>query len=84
MAVPGTDAPAAAEDPCASTAGQACRRRHLGLGANGFCGHALQQSPTVGRVLAELVAHGAYRPLDLSEFGWQRVLQGRPLELNVA
>ncbi|MBL8386109.1 MAG: FAD-binding oxidoreductase [Burkholderiales bacterium] len=54
------------------------------LFANGFSGHGLQQSPAVGRALAELVAHGAYRTLDLSEFGWRRVLEGRPLlELNV-
>ncbi|MFZ4286693.1 NAD(P)/FAD-dependent oxidoreductase [Variovorax sp. HJSM1_2] len=54
------------------------------LFANGFSGHGLQQSPAVGRALSELVTFGGYRTLDLSVFGWQRVLQGRPvLELNV-
>jgi glycine/D-amino acid oxidase-like deaminating enzyme len=54
------------------------------LFANGFSGHGLQQSPAVGRALSELVTFGAYRTLDLSAFGWQRVLDGRPLrELNV-
>jgi glycine/D-amino acid oxidase-like deaminating enzyme len=54
------------------------------LFANGFSGHGLQQSPAVGRALSELVAFGGYRTLDLSAFGWQRVLQGQPLrELNV-
>ena len=54
------------------------------LFANGFSGHGLQQSPAVGRALSELLAFGGYRTLDLSAFGWQRVLEGRPLlELNV-
>ena len=54
------------------------------LFANGFSGHGLQQSPAVGRALAELVTHGAMRSLDLTALGWQRVLENRPLlELNV-
>ena len=54
------------------------------LFANGFSGHGLQQSPAIGRALAELVTFGAYRTLDLDEFGWQRVLENRPLlEVNV-
>ena len=54
------------------------------LFANGFSGHGLQQSPAAGRALSELVAYGAYRTLDLAEFGWARVLENRPLhEINV-
>ncbi|WP_207484723.1 NAD(P)/FAD-dependent oxidoreductase [Arenibaculum pallidiluteum] len=54
------------------------------LFANGFSGHGLQQSPAAGRAIAELVAFGAYRTLDLREFGWERLRENRPiLELNV-
>lgn len=54
------------------------------LFANGFSGHGLQQSPAIGRALAELVTDGRFATLDLEAFGWQRVLEGRPLvERNV-
>jgi len=52
--------------------------------ANGFSGHGLQQSPAVGRALAELIVHGGFRTLDLGRFGCERVMSGRPIrELNV-
>lgn len=54
------------------------------LFANGFSGHGMQQAAAVGRALSELVAFGEYRSLDLTAFGWQRVLENRPLlEINV-
>lgn len=46
--------------------------------ANGFSGHGLQQAPATGRAVAELVIHGQYRTLDLSEVGYERVIEGRP------
>ncbi|WP_336079895.1 NAD(P)/FAD-dependent oxidoreductase [Thalassospira sp. CH_XMU1448-2] len=52
--------------------------------ANGFSGHGLQQSPAVGRGIAELVATGGYQTLDLSVFGYERIRDNAPvLELNV-
>ncbi|MGL4974718.1 MAG: NAD(P)/FAD-dependent oxidoreductase, partial [Bosea sp. (in: a-proteobacteria)] len=52
--------------------------------ANGFSGHGLQQSPAVGRGLAELIAHGRYVTLDLADLGHARIVEQRPLlETNV-
>lgn len=52
--------------------------------ANGFSGHGIQQSPAVGRGVAELLVHGGYRTLDLAALGFARLIEGRPLlEKNV-
>lgn len=46
--------------------------------ANGFSGHGLQQGPATGRGVAELITYGEFRTLDLSEVGYERVIEGRP------
>ena len=54
------------------------------LFANGFSGHGLQQSPATGRAVAELIVHGKFASLDLTLFGYERVMSGHPVkELNI-
>lgn len=52
--------------------------------ACGFSGHGIQQAPAVGRGIAELVATGEYRTLDLAPLAPSRIARGEPLiEANV-
>lgn len=44
--------------------------------ANGFSGHGFQQSPALGRGLAEWIAFGEYRSLDLTPFAFDRIETG--------
>lgn len=43
---------------------------------NGFSGHGLQQAPAMGRGVAEWVTYRSYRSLDLTPFGYARVIRG--------
>lgn len=52
--------------------------------ANGFSGHGIQQGPGTGNTIAELLVHGEYRTIDVSRFGYERILRNEPLfEKNV-
>ena len=52
--------------------------------ANGLSGHGLQQSPAIGRALGEMILEGAFKSIDLTRFGYERVARNQPLaELNV-
>ncbi len=52
--------------------------------ANGFSGHGLQHGPATGRGVSELILHGGFVSLDLSDLNFERVLEGRKIvERNV-
>lgn len=46
---------------------------------NGFSGHGLQQSPAIGRGVAEWLTYGEYRSLDLTPFRYERIAEGASL-----
>lgn len=46
--------------------------------ANGFSGHGLQQGPATGRGVSELIIYGGFRTLDMSQLGYERVVENKP------
>jgi glycine/D-amino acid oxidase-like deaminating enzyme len=46
---------------------------------SGFSGHGLMHAPGCGRAMAELLVTGGYQTIDLTRFGYQRILDGTPL-----
>ncbi|SEW41079.1 Glycine/D-amino acid oxidase [Cognatiyoonia koreensis] len=44
---------------------------------NGFSGHGFQQSPALGRGVAEWIATGAFQTLDLTPFAFDRIVRGQ-------
>lgn len=46
---------------------------------NGFSGHGLQQSPAMGRAVAEWLTYGAFKTLDMSPFHYGRIAENAPL-----
>lgn len=44
----------------------------------GFSGHGLMHAPGCGRAMAELLLEGGYQTIDLTPFGWQRVVDNKP------
>lgn len=46
---------------------------------NGFSGHGLQQSPAMGRGTAEIMVHGRYKTLDMTQFHFSRVPNNKPI-----
>jgi len=44
----------------------------------GFSGHGLMHAPGCGRAIAELVLDRSYQTVDLTRFGWGRVMQNKP------
>lgn len=57
--------------------------RHPEIGnlilAAGFSGHGVQHAPATGRGVTELIRFGAYRSLDLTPLGYERVRDNRPM-----
>ncbi len=44
----------------------------------GFSGHGMMHAPAAGRAIAERIIHGEDRSIDLSRFGYERVVANRP------
>ena len=50
----------------------------------GYSGHGLQHAPGAGLAVGELFLYGEYRSIDLSIFGYERVISNKPVrEMNI-
>ncbi|XP_054166015.1 FAD-dependent oxidoreductase domain-containing protein 1-like [Oppia nitens] len=50
----------------------------------GFSGHGLQMAPAVGRAITELIENNKYKTIDLTKFGWTRIINNTPIkETNI-
>ena len=49
----------------------------------GFSGHGMMHSPATGAGVSELIAYGAFRSIDLSDFAFERIAAGRPIPEHV-
>jgi len=45
----------------------------------GFSGHGLMHAPGCGLAMTELLLQGRFQTMDLSRFGWQRIVKNQPL-----
>ena len=46
--------------------------------SNGFSGHGFQQSPAIGRGIAELILYDKFKSLDLSALSYSRIEENQP------
>uniref|UniRef100_A0A182X2Y4 FAD dependent oxidoreductase domain-containing protein n=1 Tax=Anopheles quadriannulatus TaxID=34691 RepID=A0A182X2Y4_ANOQN len=52
--------------------------------ATGFSGHGIQQTPAVGRAVSEMIIDGGFRTVDLTRFGFDRIIVDQPMyEANI-
>ncbi|XP_050529128.1 FAD-dependent oxidoreductase domain-containing protein 1-like isoform X2 [Daktulosphaira vitifoliae] len=52
--------------------------------ATGFSGHGIQQAPAVGRAIMEMITESGFNTIDLTKFGFGRLIAEKPLyEVNV-
>ncbi|UYV74390.1 FOXRED1 [Cordylochernes scorpioides] len=52
--------------------------------ATGFSGHGIQMAPAVGRAVMEILLDGEYLNIDLSRFGFDRIIKEKPIwEANI-
>lgn len=45
---------------------------------NGFSGHGLQHAAAAGRGVSEIIGHGRFTTLDMTELGYERIRSNRP------